>query len=197
MKEINGQIWHVPLAFILCTKYKVWTQCYASYLHWRHAICSTCFVTEFIKFYGKQVRVAPGLTASLPVIVINIFRTLGQNFCSIAENKTRKTRKEFDKCRVKMFLNTRSKLNLICVRKAKRCYIEWHNELLRQVHRKNRIISSSEISWLEIWYGVFLLSSHKHLEWNSGLVRIHSVHFSVSLLSFTTPFVLHGWVFKF
>ena len=72
-----------------------------SYLHWRHAICSTCFVTEFIKFYGKQVRVAPGLTASLPVLVINIFGTLGQNFCVIAENKTRKTQKEFDKFRVK------------------------------------------------------------------------------------------------
>jgi len=79
------------------------TECYASYLQWRHAICSTCFVTESIKFYGKQVRVEPSLTARLSVLVINILGTLRQNSCSIAENKTRKTQKEFDKCRVKCF----------------------------------------------------------------------------------------------
>jgi len=66
-------------------------ECYASYLHWRHDICSTCIETKFIKFYGKQLRVAPGLTASSPVLVINIFATLGQNFCSTAENKSTKT----------------------------------------------------------------------------------------------------------
>jgi hypothetical protein len=49
---------------------------YASYLHWRHDICSTCIENKFIKFYIKQLRVAPGLTPILPLLVINIFATL-------------------------------------------------------------------------------------------------------------------------